>query len=87
MNKAVNMLACWLEDPNSEAFQKHLLRVPDYLWIAEDGMKMQGYNGSQLWDTSFSLQAIIECGLETSFKDCLRKGHQFLHRTQAKTAF
>ena len=31
--------------------QKHLLRVPDYLWAAEDGLKMSGYNGSQCWDT------------------------------------
>lgn len=28
----------------------------DYLWVAEDGMKMQGYNGSQLWDTAFAVQ-------------------------------
>ena len=31
----------------------------DYLWVAEDGMKMQGYNGSQLWDTAFAVQV---CG-------------------------
>lgn len=35
---------------------RHLPRVYDYLWLAEDGMKMQGYNGSQLWDTSFAVQ-------------------------------
>ncbi len=32
------------------------MRVYDYLWVAEDGLKMQGYNGSQLWDTSFAVQ-------------------------------
>lgn len=31
-------------------------RLFDYLWVAEDGMKMQGYNGSQLWDTAFAVQ-------------------------------
>jgi len=35
------MLACWIEDPNSVAFKRHIARVYDYLWIAEDGMKMQ----------------------------------------------
>lgn len=35
------MLACWVEDPNGDAFKKHLARVPDYLWISEDGMTMQ----------------------------------------------
>lgn len=35
------MLCCWVEDPNSEAFKLHLPRIYDYLWLAEDGMKMQ----------------------------------------------
>lgn len=35
------MLACWVEDPNGDCFKKHLARIPDYLWVAEDGMKMQ----------------------------------------------
>jgi cycloartenol synthase len=30
--------------------------------VAEDGMKMQGYNGSQLWDTSFAAQAVADAG-------------------------
>lgn len=38
------------------ALCRHLARVPDYLWVAEDGLKMQGYNGSQLWDTAFAVQ-------------------------------
>lgn len=35
------MLACWVEDPNGDYFKKHLARIPDYIWVAEDGMKMQ----------------------------------------------
>ena len=35
------MLACWVEDPNGDYFKKHLARIADYLWIGEDGMKMQ----------------------------------------------
>ncbi|KAH7527810.1 hypothetical protein FEM48_Zijuj05G0005900 [Ziziphus jujuba var. spinosa] len=32
----------WLSDPNSDAYKCHLPRIKDYLWVAEDGMKMQG---------------------------------------------
>ena len=39
--QVLNMLCCWVEDRNSEAFKLHLPRIYDYLWIAEDGMKMQ----------------------------------------------
>jgi len=35
------MLACWVEVPNGDAFKKHLARIPDCLWISEDGMTMQ----------------------------------------------
>jgi len=35
------MLACWVEDPDGDYFKKHLARVPDYIWIGEDGLKIQ----------------------------------------------
>lgn len=67
----------WGKD--SDRLKKHFDRFYDYLWLAEDGMKMQvfftyvlfntqGYNGSQLWDTAFALQAIIESGMGTKFE-------------------
>ena len=82
MNKVINMLCCWIEDPNSEAFKKHLPRIHDYLWVAEDGLKMQGYNGSQLWDTAFAVQAISSTGLIDFASNCLRKAHSYVHNSQ-----
>jgi len=63
---------------------RHIPRVHDFLWVAEDGMKMQGYNGSQLWDTSFAVQAITAAGLAHEFGDCLRKAHSYLDVSQVK---
>ena len=34
-------LASWVDDPNGENFKKHLARIPDYLWVAEDGLVVQ----------------------------------------------
>ena len=68
----------------SEAFKKHLPRVQDYLWVAEDGMKMQGYNGSQLWDTAFAAQAILSTGLADEFTACLRKAHGYIDASQTR---
>ncbi|WMV25838.1 hypothetical protein MTR67_019223 [Solanum verrucosum] len=92
MNKVLNMLCCWAEDPNSEAFKLHLPRLYDYLWIAEDGMKMQakddvnakfqGSNGSQSWDTSFAIQAIISTNLVEEYGPTLRKAHKFMKDSQ-----
>ncbi|KAL6335651.1 hypothetical protein AAG906_030789 [Vitis piasezkii] len=82
VNKVLNMLCCWIEDPNSEAFKLHIPRIFDYLWIAEDGMKMQGYSGSQLWDTSFAVQAIISTNLGEEYGLTLRKAHEFIKNSQ-----
>jgi hypothetical protein len=33
------MICCWVENPNSDVLKRHIPRLYDYLWIAEDGMK------------------------------------------------
>ncbi|KAJ3696282.1 hypothetical protein LUZ60_001659 [Juncus effusus] len=82
VNKVLNMLCCWIEDPSSEAFKLHIPRIYDYLWIAEDGMKMQGYNGSQLWDTAFTVQAIFATGLIEEYWPTLKKAHDYVKHSQ-----
>ncbi|XP_050208772.1 lupeol synthase-like [Mercurialis annua] len=79
--KALNMLACWVEDPNGETFKKHLARVPDYIWIAEDGMKIK-FMGSQLWDTSFVLQALLASNLGSEMGPTIQKAYNFIKDTQ-----
>eukprot|EP01104_Vermistella_antarctica_P006072 TRINITY_DN16801_c0_g1_i1.p1 TRINITY_DN16801_c0_g1~~TRINITY_DN16801_c0_g1_i1.p1 ORF type:complete len:741 (+),score=159.05 TRINITY_DN16801_c0_g1_i1:57-2225(+) len=82
VNKVLNMLSVWLAEGEGPAFLKHVHRMEDYLWLAADGMKMQGYNGSQLWDTAFSAQAIVSTGLASEFKHCLTKLHHYLDISQ-----
>ncbi|PKA53444.1 Cycloartenol Synthase [Apostasia shenzhenica] len=82
VNKAINMLCCWVEDPNSEAFRMHLERIYDYLWLAEDGMKMRAYNGTQLWDTVLAIQAIMSTKFSKDYGPTLRKAHNFIKQTQ-----
>ncbi|KAK7244072.1 hypothetical protein RIF29_38890 [Crotalaria pallida] len=82
VNKVLNMVCCWVEDPNSEAFKCHLSRIKDYLWVAEDGMKMQGYNGSQLWDVTFSVQAILATDMDAEYGSMLKKASHFMKYTQ-----
>mmetsp|Transcript_16150 Transcript_16150/g.21370 ORF Transcript_16150/g.21370 Transcript_16150/m.21370 type:complete len:826 (+) Transcript_16150:32-2509(+) len=86
VNKSLNMLCVWMErGSDAEEFQRHICRVDDYLWVAEDGMKMQGYNGSQCWDTSFAIQGIVESGLAEEFPEMCLKVYEYLDNTQIKT--
>jgi cycloartenol synthase len=90
VNKTMNMLSMWISEGQnyqSKKFQRHISRVYDYLWIAEDGMKMQGYNGSQCWDTSFAIQGILEAKhlITNDNHDIVNtslKVYEFLERTQ-----
>jgi squalene/oxidosqualene cyclase-like protein len=85
VNKALNMLSVFEScGYDSDSFQRHIARVDDYIWVAEDGVKMQGYNGSQCWDTSFTVRAMVEGGLATEFPECSRKIYSYLDRTQIK---
>ncbi|XP_039336368.1 lanosterol synthase [Saimiri boliviensis] len=85
ISKTINMLVRWYVDgPTSPAFQEHVSRIPDYLWMGLDGMKMQGTNGSQIWDTAFAIQALLEAGghHRPEFSSCLQKAHEFLRLSQ-----
>ncbi|KHG26534.1 Lupeol synthase [Gossypium arboreum] len=77
------MLACWVEDPNGIHFKKHLSRVDDYVWVGEDGIKMQSF-GSQVWDASLVLQAMLASNLSNEIGPTLMKGHSFLKNSQVR---
>ncbi|KAL1815652.1 hypothetical protein ACET3Z_018226 [Daucus carota] len=83
VEKVLCMLACWVEDPDGDYFKKHLARIPDYLWVAEDGMKMQSF-GSQQWDTGFGLQALLAADLTDEIGPTLKRGHEFVKASQVK---
>nr|GMD09724.1 dammarenediol II synthase-like [Ipomoea batatas] len=79
--KSLQMMCWWAEDPNCDEFKYHLARIPDYLWVAEDGMTMQSF-GSQNWDTTFATQAIIASGMVEEYGDCLKKVHFYIKESQ-----
>ena len=87
ISKVIQMLARWhREGPFSEGFLMHARRMTDYMWLGADGMRMNGTNGSQLWDTTFVVQAFIEGGAgdRHEFADCLQKAYEFFNFTQIK---
>ncbi|KAM1717416.1 hypothetical protein ACFX11_025251 [Malus domestica] len=74
VNKVLNMLCCWAEDPISEAFKLHLLRIPDCLWIAEDGM-----NAGLQWKSSVGyFFCHSSTDLVEEYGPILRKAHQYI---------
>lgn len=85
VNQMINSLVVWhRHGKDSERFRKHVSRWQDYLWLAEDGLKVNGYNGSQLWDTAFASQALIESGMTDEFSDLAANCYDFFDEHQIK---
>ena len=86
VSKAINSICIWHAYGNeSVQFKKHVARWYDYLWVAEDGMKMNGYNGSQLWDVAFTTRAMLESDLGLLFPETINKSYQFIDNMQIMT--
>ncbi|PKI56918.1 hypothetical protein CRG98_022691 [Punica granatum] len=84
----VTMKHIHYEDENSRyitigSVEKHLARIPDYIWVAEDGMKMQSF-GSQLWDTSLAIQALLASNLVDEIGPVLARGLNYIKQSQVK---
>ncbi|KAG7611589.1 Squalene cyclase [Arabidopsis suecica] len=79
--KPFHMLACWVEDPDGDYFKKHLARVPDFIWIAEDGLKFQ-LMGMQSWNAALSLQVMLAANMDDEIRSTLIKGYDFLKQSQ-----
>lgn len=85
VNAAANTLVAFhMEGRKSPNFRAHVARLADYLWVAADGAKMQGYNGSQLWDTAFSVQAIIATGMVDRAQAVLQRAYHYIDITQVR---
>jgi lanosterol synthase len=83
VNQAINSLAIWHRyGKESKQFQAHVSHWKDYLWLAEDGMKMQGYNGAQFWETAFTLNAINESEVGQEYEESLSRLYKFLDISQ-----
>ncbi|KAH7848449.1 hypothetical protein Vadar_002836 [Vaccinium darrowii] len=83
VEKSLQMMCWWAENPNGDEFKHHLARVPDFLWIAEDGMKMQSF-GSQAWDTTFATKALLASNMVEEYGDTLKKSHFYIKESQIK---
>ncbi|OQU77008.1 hypothetical protein SORBI_3010G253500 [Sorghum bicolor] len=81
-SKVLNMICCWVENQNSDAFKKHLPRIYDYLWLAEDGMKAQVYNGCQSWETILTVYAFCSTNLIDEFGPTIERAHEYIKRSQ-----
>ncbi|CAN5411147.1 squalene--hopene cyclase [soil metagenome] len=68
----------------AESVRRHKERLPDYLCHAADGIKMNGYDSSELWDTAFALQAIAATGKVDRIRSTVDRAYRYLDDNQVR---
>ncbi len=90
VNKLFNTLVWYFEARATksaeaeEALRRHRERLPDYLCHAKDGVKMNGYDSSELWDTAFALQAIAATGRADQIRSTVERAYRYLDDNQVR---
>jgi squalene/oxidosqualene cyclase-like protein len=84
VNKLLNMWVWHHARPHGVELPLHMERLPEYLWHGPDGVKMQGYHSSQLWDTCFAVQAVYAAEAEREHAELLDRAHRFVADNQVE---
>ena len=87
VNGPMNLVACYIQEgTDAYSVQRHRERMADFMWVKAEGMLMNGTNGVQCWDTSFTIQAVMDAGLaeDPKYKKMLTKALEFLEDQQIR---
>ncbi|CAN6180404.1 unnamed protein product [Urochloa humidicola] len=79
---ALNMICRWVENPNSDGLKRHIPRIHDYLWIAEDGMKTKIYDGTQIWEISLIVQAFLSADIANEYGSTIVAALRYIKKAQ-----
>lgn len=85
VNGPMNTLASYIRcGPDSYPFREHIKTLPEFLWMKDEGMLMNGTNGVQVWDTAFLIQACDSAGFceDPKWRPMLTKALEFLEDQQ-----
>lgn len=82
VNAVLNTVAWHFRDPGSAGAERSWETLPRYLWRAHDGLRMNGYNSSALWDTALAIKAILATPYAADHGETLRTAHGYLRDNQ-----
>jgi squalene/oxidosqualene cyclase-like protein len=82
ISKLLHTLVWHFENPSGDQLQQHARRLDDYLYQAADGLKMNGYDSSRLWDTALAVQAVARTPLNDRSRSLLDAAFVYLEAHQ-----
>ncbi|MCL2012236.1 MAG: terpene cyclase/mutase family protein [Cystobacterineae bacterium] len=82
VNAILNAFVHLFREGGEADFERGFARLEEYLWEGHDGMKFQGYNSSQLWDTAFAIQSVLASPVADKATSLLEKAYGFVRDNQ-----
>jgi squalene/oxidosqualene cyclase-like protein len=82
VNKVLNTFVRYFDAPESAEFERAFAACEHYLWQGQHGASLRGYNGSELWDTTFAIQAVLATPFAADYTPLLERAHGFLRDNQ-----
>ncbi len=82
ISKLLHTLVWHFENPSGDELKQHARRLGDYLYPAADGLKMNGYDSSRLWDTAFAAQAVARAPDSDRSRSLLNAAFTYLEANQ-----
>lgn len=84
VNAALNTIVHDLRNGPEEVRQRGWTALQRYLQRGPDGVKMNGYLSTSLWDTAFAVQALLACPAALRPNDVLTRAADYVVRTQIR---
>jgi len=56
--------------------------LSQYLFCGHDGLKMNGYISSSLWDTAFTVQTFLDSGFADDYRSSLNRARRYIDENQ-----
>ncbi len=85
LNTIVHVMRARLHEPGAdEEVARSFATLDAYLFAAEDGTKMNGYNSCALWDTAFAIQALDASPVAAAHAAALERAHDYLRENQVR---
>jgi squalene/oxidosqualene cyclase-like protein len=81
VNKVLDALVWHFANPGGAEVRAHIETLPAYVWRGPDGASVQGYDSSELWDTTFAVQAMIAAGAKGK-RETLARAAAYIERNQ-----
>lgn len=82
VNAVLNTLVHHFRDAEGAAVRESWRRLPEYLWHGPDGVKMNGYNSSALWDTAMAVQALEAAAVADENPGTLQRAWDYIRANQ-----